>query len=374
MKKQHWIEISLFLVFIFGLFVVNLLIPDKVFSPVENRNLAQRPAFSWNGLFSGKFMQDFEEYITDQFAGRDGWTALKAYSEKALGKKENNGVYIAGDTLIERFDLQDRTQLQSNLRAVDKFTGAAEVPVYLMLIPTAAEIWEDKLPAGAPNAGQAEILRGIETQAQLADAYTAMMDHADEPIYYRTDHHWTSLGACYGADALLNAMGMEGVSPDMWTPQTVSGSFYGTLWSSSGARYVAPDTIEIYVPDDGIAVSSFEGGQWTDGKLYDMDRLNTKDQYSMFMGGNQPLAVVKTGNEGGKLMLIRDSYAYSMVPFLTGAFSEIHMIDLRYWRQDAVQYIRDNGIDCAAVSYSLKNFVTDRNVYFLGIYAGRNAE
>ena len=87
----------------------------------------------------------------------------------------------------------------------------------------------------------------------------------------------------------------------------------------------------------------------------------------MFMGGNQPLAVVKTGNEGEKLLLIRDSYADSEVPFLLGSFSEIHLIDLRYYKQDIAGYVRQNGIDRVAVSYSLKNFMTDSNVYFLGV-------
>ena len=376
MKKSGWIQISLFLAFIFGLFLVNFLIPDRTFSPIENRMLAQKPEFSWEGLFSGEFMQDFEAYVTDQFAGRDGWTALKAYAEKALGKKENNGVYIAGDTLIERFDEIDEAQLSSNLRAVDRFVGQTEAEVYLMLIPTAAEIWRDRLPAGAPSVDQAAALESVpgRTQAAIADAYSALRNHADEPVYYRTDHHWTSLGACYGADALLRAMGREGVSPRMWTPQTVSTEFYGTLYSSSGARYIDPDSIEIYVPTEGIAVSSFAGGEWTEGALYHMEKLTEKDKYSMFMGGNQPLAVVKTGKEGDKLLLVRDSYADSMVPFLTEAFSEIHLIDLRYFRQDIAGYVRDNGIDCAAVVYSLKNFNDDKNVYFLGTNLSANKQ
>ena len=369
MKIANRALISIFLLFIFGLFFVNLLIPDKGFSPIENRNLTQRPVFSWESLFSGEFMQDFESYVTDQFAGRDGWTALKAYAEKLLGKKENNGVYIAGDTLIERFDLPDERQLNSNLKSVDKFASAVDVPVYLALIPTAAEIWQDRLPAGAPGCDQAAILENLpeRTQVNTADMLSALRAHADEAIYYRTDHHWTSLGACYGADALLKAMGKEGVSPDMWPAQTVSERFFGTLHSSSGARYVPADTIEIYVPEDGVSVESFEGGEWTAGRLYAWERLNEKDQYSFFMGGNQPLAVVRSGQEGEKLLLIRDSYADSEVPFLTDAFSEIHLIDLRYYRQDVAGYVRENGIDRVAISYSLKNFAEDKNVYFLSL-------
>ncbi len=368
-KRAAWGQTGIFLMFIFGMVIFNISTSDRTFSPIENRNLAQRPVFSWESLFSGEYMADYEEYITDQFAMRDGWTALKAYSEKAIGKQENNGVYICGDTLIERFELSDQTQIESNLKSIDKFIANVDVPVYLALIPTAAEIWSDRLPAGAPSTDQAAILSSVSgrTQAQVVDMYGALNEHRDEMIYYRTDHHWTSLGACYGADALLRAMGMDSISPDDYDVQTISTEFYGTLYSSSGARYVSPDSIEIYVSDEGVTVSSFEGGGWREGVLYDFEKLNEKDKYSMFMGGNQPLAVVNTGREGEKLLLIRDSYADSEIPFLLETFSEIHVIDLRYYRQDIAGYVKENGIDRVVISYSLKNFAEDKNVYFLGL-------
>lgn len=368
MKKSYWIESSILIAFVSGLLMVNLLTGDRLFSPVENRNLAQKPAFSWEKVFSGGFMKEFEEYITDQFAGRDGWTALKAYAERAMGKKENNGIYICGDTLIERFDSLDEKQLTANLQAVDRFIENTGIETTLMLIPSAAEILRDKLPEGAPNADQTEILSCLSgrTKAKVADVCAALSAHKEEYIYYRTDHHWTSLGACYGADVLLRSMGMEGVTPDRWNPQTVSREFFGTLWSSSGARYISPDSMEVYVQDEGIEVLGFENGSWKEGRLYDLEKLGTKDKYSMFLGGNQPLAVIRTGHEGEKLLIVRDSYADCMAPFLTEAFSEIHLVDLRYYRMSLTEYVQENGIGRAAVVYSLKNFAADRNVYFLG--------
>ncbi len=368
MKKSQWGQALLFLLFFGGLFLANLISPDRVFSPVENRTLASAPALTAESVFSGRFMSEFESYVTDQFVLRDDWTALKAYVERAAGKRENNDVYIAGDTLIERFELADERQLAANLLAVDRFTARTDAPVYLMLIPTAAGVWRDRLPEGAPSCDQEAILVGLpeRTRAEVVNAWGVLSVHADEAIYYRTDHHWTSLGACYGAAALLRAMGKEPASPDRWTPETVSDDFCGTLWSRSGARYIPPDTIKIYVPEDGIQVNSLEGGQWREGPLYAREKLRTKDQYAVFLGGNQPLAVIRTGREGEKLLLIRDSYADSEVPFLLDAFSEIHLIDLRYWRQDVAAYVRENGIDRVAVSYSLKNFAEDTNLYFLG--------
>ena len=359
--------IILFAAFLGGLFALNLILPDRVFSPMENRNLAQAPAFSLERVFSGAFEADAEAYVTDQFAFRDGWMAMKAETERLLGKKENNGVYLCGDTLIERIDEPDEERLDANIRAVNRFAGAADVPVYLTVLPTAQEIWRDKLPAGAPGANEEEIIGRIEaeTDAAFFDTLSLLREHADEAIFYRTDHHWTSLGAYWGGAALLKGLGLEIEPLSAFSPETVSTSFYGTLYSKSGARHVPPDSIEIYVPEDGLSVVFYEGDEALPGCLYDRARLDEKDQYSMFMGGNRPLAVIKTGHGGEKLLLVRDSYADSEVPFLTPYFSEIHMVDLRYYREGLSGYIAEHGIDRVVISYSVRNFITDTNLHFM---------
>ena len=359
--------IVLFAAFLGGFLILSLAMPDRVFSPLENRNLAQAPAFSWERVFSGVFEADAEAYVTDQFALRDGWMAMKAVCERLLGKKENNGVYLCGDTLIERIDQPDEDRLAANIRAVNKFSESADVPVYLTILPTAEEIWRDRLPKGAPGLDEAALIARIEaeTDAAFIDTLSALRDHADEPLFYRTDHHWTSLGAYYGAAALLNGMGLEAEPLSAYAPQTVSTEFYGTLYSKSGARFIEPDSIEIYAPEAGVTVTRFENGEETTGALYDYAQLEKKDKYAFFMGGNQPLAVIRTGQEGEKLLLVRDSYADSEVPFLLPRFSEIHMVDLRYWREGLADYIAAQGIDRVVISYSARNFITDTNLHFM---------
>ncbi len=203
-----------------------------------------------------------------------------------------------------------------------------------------------------------------ETKAVSIDTLSALSAHSDEALYYRTDHHWTSLGALYGAQALLDGMGIETCAADS-APVRVTDAFYGTLYSRSGARYIKPDGIDVYVPGGEITVTHIEGEKEVVTGLYDAEKLTVKDKYAFFMGGNQPLAVVRTGNEGKKLLLIRDSYADCEIPFLCGAFSEIHALDLRYYRDSLSAYIEENGIDCVAISYSLRSFVGDTNLFFL---------
>ena len=376
MSKKYCIFITtLFCAFI-GLFLVaNAASPDREFSEMENRNLEQMPTVSAKSLLSGEFMKDFETYTTDQFVGRDAWIGLKSSMERALGKKENNNVYFCDeDTLITRFDQPDAAKVSENLNYVNNFVENVDIPVTFSLIPTQACIWADRLPAGAPNASQTDLLEQAKAAvpgATWADLYSSLWEHKDEDIFYRTDHHWTSLGAYYGYTALAEALGYTPVPLDAYNETVRSTEFYGTVFSSSGVRWVSPDTITTYVPDTGITVTSYTydsaGNPVEEPRaLYDTSFLSVKDKYSMFLGGNQSLGVVKTPNtDKPKLLIIRDSYADSLVPFLTPHFSEIHLVDLRYYKLSLSDYIQQNDIDQALVLYSVPNFVTDSNLFWI---------
>ena len=376
MSKKYCIFITaLFCAFIGVFLVANAVSPDRTFSEMENRNLEQLPTPSVKTLLSGEFMKDFETYTTDQFVARDSWIGLKSATERALGKRENNGVYFCEkDTLITRFDQPDSQKVADNLTYVNNFVENVDIPVIFSLIPTQACIWADRLPAGAPNASQTDILSQAQAAvpgATWADLYTPLWEHRDEDIFYRTDHHWTSLGAYYGYTGLAEALGFTPVSLDSYTETVRSTEFYGTVFSSSGVRWVKPDTISTYVPDTGITVTEHS----YDNKgnpieiprsLYVESFLSVKDKYSMFLGGNQSLGVVKTPNtDKPKLLIIRDSYTDSVVPFLTPYYSEIHLIDLRYYKLSIQDYIEQNGIDQALVLYSVPNFVTDSNLLWI---------
>ena len=386
MTKRYCIFITaLFCAFIGVFLAANAITPDRTFSEMENRNLEQRPEvdlgtpeklFKDGNFFNGQFMRDFETYTTDQFVGRDFWVGLKSSTERALGKKENNNVYFADqDTLITRFDQPDAGDVTDNLNYVNNFVENVDIPTVFSLIPTQACIWADRLPEGAPNASQTDLLtqaQGAVTGAAWADLYTPLMAHKDEGIFYRTDHHWTSLGAYYGYVGLAEALGYEPVPLSDYEETVRSTEFYGTVFSSSGVRWVKPDTITTYVPEDGITVVSHtydnSGNPVEEPReLYVESFLSVKDKYSMFLGGNQSLGVVKNENnpDGPKLMIIRDSYADSLVPFLTAHYSEIHLLDPRYYHLSFADYAEQNGIDQALVLYSVPNFVTDQNLFWI---------
>ena len=361
-KTTQRVTTAVFCAFLALLGILHLVLPDRTFSPVENRNLRQVPAFTWRALREGSYTAALETYLEDQFPLRDGWMGLKTRWEWLLGKREFHDVFLCGGALIGRVGEGDRWE--QNLGFVDRLAEKTDIPVYLGLIPTAAEVWKDRLPHGADSADQSALLKEARgTGAVWADIARALAAHSEEPVFYRTDHHWTSLGAYYGYTALLEAMG-ETPLP-LGKAETVSDDFYGTLYSSSGVHWVAPDTIERYVREDAVTVEDVYGG----GKhgLYVDSFLEEKDQYASFLGGNQPLYIVRNSaaSSDKKLLLVRDSYSDSLAPFLCRHFAEIHLLDLRYNKTSVAQYAADMGADGIAVLYSVDNFMKDADAVFL---------
>jgi len=360
---------ALFCIFLGGMLVVSTLLPDQTFSPLENRNLQKPPKFSIENLVDGNFTTDAEDYVSDHLVGRDLWVSLKTWCERLTGKQENNGVYFGDEgTLINRVDDPDMTVLEQNMAHVDKLVGNVEVPVYFGLIPSSAAIWADRLPAGAPTANEKEIIDHLYsiTQAQTIDLYGMLSDHSGQDVYYRTDHHWTSLGAYYGYAALLETMGMTPVALESLTPTTVTEDFNGTIFSTSGVRWVRPDSIQTYIPDEGYEVTRYPQGKPIVSGLYEESCLDQKDKYSYFLGGVQPLCTIKTPNaDAPKVLLIRDSYSDSLAPFLTQNFSEIHLWDMRYNLNSVKTYVQENEIDHVVVLYSISNFLSDKNLFLL---------
>jgi len=370
-KKYSTFITALFCLFIFGFGIFFFAAPDKDFSEQENRFLSQFKAPTWETLVSGKFMEDFEDYVVDQFPLRDKWINLKAWGERILGKQENNKVYFGtdGDTLFAQFN--PPADLDKRIEYINKFAEKAGVPVYFGLIPDKSFVWADRLPANAPNVDDGSMIENaqgmLNDKVNFIDLRDAFNIVNSDP-FYRTDHHWTTMGAYKGYLALGNAINGTVTIPD-YEPTQVSDSFYGTTWSSSGAGWITPDVMHTWISEDsGISVERYPEGRPVEGELYDESYLDKKDKYSMFLGGNQPLCILRNENAATdkKLMVVRDSYCDSLAPFLAQDYAEVHLIDLRYYKAPLPMYIKQNGIDEALVLYSASNFSTDGNLFIMG--------
>ncbi len=368
-KKALWLQSLIFLGFIGLFFVLNIVLPDREFSEQENRYLQKLPSFSFEDLFDGTFTTDFEDYVTDQFAFRDSWTSLKARAELLSGKDENKGIFLCeGERLIEAFTLPEKDDLDFSLSSIDTLAKNSDIPVYFALIPSAAEIYGDMLPSGAPNASQKELINYAysSVSAENVDMYSALSAHKDESIFYRTDHHWTTLGAYYGYTALAETMGFEPIPLSAYTEKVVSESFLGTTYSSSGFGWVEPESISSYVEQGDAIITNYPKGAPVEGSLYVESFLEAKDKYSYFYGGNTPLLTIESGKEDlPSLLIVRDSYMDSLSPYLIEHFSTIHIVDLRYNNTSLKSYIEQNDIDNILVCYSVPNFCTDGNIFMV---------
>lgn len=405
MSKRYATFITVLFCAFIGVFaVLHWAIPDREFSQNENRSLQQLPVpvFVRDGklfeptvkkgeaaFFSGDFMSQFETYFTDQFPARDWFISMKAASEVALGKTENNDVFYGkNDTLYARVSAPEEGEVDKRVGYVDKLAENLEplgVPAYFSLVPNKLNIEGDKLNdppvlalfnRGEPLALSVNYLgedlwqRAAQTRAHWVDLMSGFQDRyaAGDELFYRTDHHWTSLGAYYAYESLMTAMGQTPVPLDQLTKTTVSGDFYGTTWSSVGAGWIEPDCIDTYVPEEGVAVTVEKGYGPEETTMYHPEQLEVKDKYAYFMGGNQPLYVLKReGSTGPKVLVVRDSYSDSLAPFLTLNCSEVHLFDPRYNRMPISGYVQANSIDAVIVLYSMANFVTDNNLFLLGM-------
>ena len=381
MSKKYSIFITaLFCLFIFGFGIALVVSPSRDFSEQENRYLAQFKAPTLATLRSGEFMEDFEDYVVDQFPLRDGWIQLKALSERALGKQENNGVYFGtdGQTLFAQFTAISQEELAQRVGYVNSLADNVDVPVYFSLIPDKTFVLSGLLPDNAPNVDDGSTIAGAMGLCGDNVNYIDLRGDLTGPtVFYRTDHHWTTMGAQRAWQALMDGMGAahqaenpDGLSYQALSYTEVSDSFYGTTYSSSGAGWVRPDSIHILVPEGGpdgnITVTGYPEGLPVESSLYHEDKLAVKDKYAFFLGGNQPLCVIQNPDaEGGRLLVIRDSYSDALAPFLALSFQEVHLFDPRYFNLSIRQYVEANGIDQVLVLYAASNFGSDGNLFKL---------
>ncbi len=365
-KKANIIQILIFVCFIGIAFLLNLILPDKEFSEVENKYLKQMPKFTIKDLVSGEFTSDFEEYTSDQFIARDAWITIKAAAELAVGKGENNDVYYCDNgTLVTRFDAPDEENIRKKAGYINTFAEKAGIPVYVGIIPGAAEIWSDMLPENAPNDSQTDMIDKLysNVNTHIIDIEGTLEDHKNEYIFYRTDHHWTSLGAYYTFCANSTAMGITG-STSEYDVYTVTDSFEGTLSSKSGS-HSAMDHIEIYAPKNSSVeyYVTYPDSQDKVCSIFRSDCLEVKDKYTVFFGGNHSIVEIKTtANNGKNLLLFKDSYANCFVQFLIPHYENIIMVDPRYYYDNVDSIMNNQGITDVLFLYCADTILTDTSL------------
>ena len=340
--------------------LIGLLMPDCYYSEREKRTLTQKPQFTIADFTSGKFGDNLESYLSDQVPLRDGWVTMKTYMELAVGKRESSGVYLCKD---QKFTAYSKKQLTANVEALAELQSklAAEgISMNTILVPMAAQVLTDKLPAYAPVPDYTAILQVLtDAGVDTVNVWSTLAAHSGENIYYRTDHHWTSFGAYYAYCAWRDIEPAAGE----WTQEILCGNFRGTTWNKVPLPSVPAEEITAWYKRINRSVS-YNNGQYETDSIYERKYLSGSDQYAVFLNSNQAQTVIEGSGKSGKFLFIKDSYGNTFSQFPVEDYAEVHVIDLRFFKGDVVEYARENGITDALVLYGVQNFVKDTNLHF----------
>ena len=352
------------------------LLPRRSFSENEKRVLSEAPQIDAAGIADGSVFRSIESYLSDHFPGRELWVGTNAYLVNVEGRGATEDIVRGTDGWLFTAPVSDdRETLWDNMQAITTFAEKQSVPVSMMAVPSAGAVVSDKLPAlhmPYPDADLLEEARRIAGNTlHWVDLYTDFCS-AEQPerLYYRTDHHWTSEGAYRAYCLLMEELGQSSVPRDDFTVEQISG-FYGTSYSKSGLWLTEPDTLELWTDSDIQAVTTVYDANRADPVtregMFFREYLEDADKYPVFLSGNHARVHIETNADSGKrLLVIKDSYAHALAPFLAEEYSTIDLIDLRYFKQQTISsWLEENPADEILLVYGLSSLAEDKNLQWM---------
>lgn len=378
MKKAfRFLPSLVFIVFIFAMTILFFALPKKEYSSSEKRYLAQFPTLTVDSFFSGDFGEDFETYLSDHTAFRNFWVGFNSYYNLALGNPLSNGIYHCDDGYLIN-DPPKTDRLSVNIDVIAEFAKNSNLDTTMILAPSTGYVANDVLPNKHIIYSDDELFS--KTAQTLSDNNISFVDVREDfkdahlngtQVYYKTDHHWTADGAYLAYCALADELGFTPYSKESYKITSHS-DFYGTTYSSSGFWFTKPDDIEIWesnnIKSGDITVSITDNGETiTHDSLFFLDNLSDDDKYPVYLDGNHPYTHIKNNavENGEKLLVIKDSFAHSLVPFLAEHYSEIIMIDMRYYKQSVSELIKSNDFSQLLFIYSVDNLGSDTDIAWL---------
>ncbi len=357
-----------FFAMILAIMAVGIVQKDKTYSSAENRMLQEFPKLSVKRLLNGKFQKKYETYLSDQFPQRDLWVKFQTTAERVFGKKESNGVYFGKDGfLLEKYTKEgfDKKLVNKNVRALGKFVKRASksAEVKVMMVPSKTYTLDNYLPAFAETYDEDIFYNQLEKElpeSVLVPVCDMMQNHKKEYIYYKTDHHWTTFGAWYGYVSYLESCKKDGkIAEPKKDLEEVSDNFLGTTYSKVNI-YSQKDKIYIYEPKHEMKVV-YNLGEKTGKTFYEKKYLKKKDKYSVFFGGNQAVLEISGGAKKEEtLLVIKDSFANCMIPFLAEDYGKVVVADMRHLNIGMSMLLRKFKPTKVLVLYNTIQFMQDK--------------
>ena len=358
-RKRDIIITILFCLFVGVMALGIVLLPKKEVSVNEKRKLAGFPSFSIEKVINGKWETDFERYISDHFPSRDAFAAADSYYMLYTGRNGSNGVYKGKEGYLINTPVKcDYSKLNDNIEAINSFAEMTGLKTTLMVVPSTGYIMSDKLPDIHQEYNDGYILNSVIKQLvnvnfiDLTDEFNLHKDSVQ--LYYKTDHHWTSDGAytAYNKWAEFEKLGVR-EKRDYKIEKT--DGFFGTTYSKSALWNENPDSIETWEYPIDVTVTIDNTDKYD--SMFFKEHLNEMDKYPVYLDGNHAFErIVNNDNPNAKkILVIKDSYAHSFVPFMIENCSQIDMVDLRYYLDSVSDLTKENEYDEALVLYGISN-------------------
>ena len=370
-SKKHGGRMKLPLVSLLLLFALALgifVFPQKSFSDTENRSLQTWQTPSVRSLTNGEFFARLRDFYTDQLPLRTLWIRGKATVERALGKQENNGILFGKNGyLIPKNEYSDLSVAEKNLSAIAVFGAKTELPVTTLLVPRSIDVMTEQLPSLYDDTHAQEILSLMEKNADFSIFPLEELKNASESgtqVWFKTDHHWTADGAYLAYRSLSDALNYTPYPPSYFEKETVSDCFLGTSYSKAGGVASEADSIVLYrfEGDSQRILENPQTGETQNG-FYDLSALDKKDHYQVFLGGNTARLTLRDPNDTKpRLLLIKDSFANALVPFLALHF-DIDLIDPRYYQGSINAEMLSETYDHILIEQGLDTLATDPSLW-----------
>ena len=321
--------------------------PAKDISEAERRKLAQFPALTAQSVGSGRFMTDFERYTLDQFPLRDAFRRLKAVVHyDLLGQRDNNGIYLTGGSAAE---LEYPLNEVSVSNALKKFNALYETylngsRVVVSVVPDKGYYLAEK--NGYPAMDYEALFAAVEDGMDWAE-YVDLTDLLSAEDYYRTDTHWRQERLLGVSQRLCQALDAQSFLAEELTQTTVERPFYG-VYCGQAALPMKPDTM--YTMENSLisacTVYNHETKETT--SVYNMDKLESRDLYDVYLSGATPLLTIDNPNAetDRELIVFRDSFGSSLTPLLLKSYKTVTLVDIRYLASDYLgQFVDFHGQD-----------------------------
>lgn len=356
--KKHYLLYS-FCISILLITLIDVLEPIKEFSEIENKYLKGKIKITKEKILNGDIFKEYDKYINEQMAFRDELISLKAISEKFFSKIENNDVLLGKDNyLFHKYFELDEHRKDYNTDSINKFKNNYNGNVSLLLVPSSYEIYKENLIGNPPVINESKEIQEIYSKMEninTVDILDELKTNKDDYLYYKTDHHWTIDGAYIGYEEFMKSLNLKPI--DVKSNRVQINDFLGSFYSKAKPILNKGDILS-YIPIDDLEMSI---GKEQYDSIYNLSYLEKRDKYSVYLNGNNPYVKIenKVNKNGKKILVIKDSFANSFIPYLTSNYEEVHIIDFRSFSQSLKGFLENNKYDEILILYSFKNFCTE---------------